>query len=159
MGDCTFCKIYTNKRGIIYESEYFFAQFDKFPVNPGHAEVVPKRHIASLLDLTREEWKNLQPVISDVVKIIETTNFEELYQRFVNENLNDKSVDFCKKMLDHIGIHKKPDAYNFGVNEGEAAGRTIHHLHIHVIPRFWGDVEDYVGGVRHVIPGMGNYRK
>jgi diadenosine tetraphosphate (Ap4A) HIT family hydrolase len=62
-------------------------------------------------------------------------------------------------MLKHVGINKKPDAYNLGVNEGEAAGRTIDHTHVHVIPRYFGDVEDYAGGVRHIIPGMGNYKK
>lgn len=50
-----------------------------------------------------------------------------------------------------------PDGYNIGVNAGEAAGQTVMHLHVHVIPRFRGDVDDPRGGVRHVIPGKGNY--
>ena len=50
-----------------------------------------------------------------------------------------------------------PDAYNIGINDGETAGRTIHHLHIHLIPRYKGDVEDPRGGVRHIIPGKGYY--
>jgi histidine triad (HIT) family protein len=159
MKDCIFCKIYSNKRGIIYEDEHFFARFDLFPVSPGHAEVIPKRHIPSLFDLTEKEWASLRPAISKVVGIIEATNFEKLYGGFVDESLDNKSVGFCKKMLNHVGINKKPDAYNIGVNEGEAAGRTVNHLHVHVIPRFYGDVADYIGGVRHIIPGMGNYRK
>jgi diadenosine tetraphosphate (Ap4A) HIT family hydrolase len=61
-------------------------------------------------------------------------------------------------MLIHTGINKKPDGYNFGNNDGFAAGRTIHHLHIHIIPRYIGDVEDPRGGIRHIIPGMGNYK-
>ena len=51
----------------------------------------------------------------------------------------------------------QPDGYNIGVNIGEAAGQTIEHLHVHVIPRYRGDVLDPRGGVRHVIPGQGNY--
>jgi len=51
-----------------------------------------------------------------------------------------------------------PDGYNVGFNSGAAAGQTIEHLHLHVIPRFDGDVPDPTGGVRHVIPGRGNYR-
>ena len=47
----------------------------------------------------------------------------------------------------------EPDGYTIGVNEGEAAGRTVHHLHIHLIPRYAGDVADPRGGVRNVIPG------
>jgi superfamily II DNA or RNA helicase/diadenosine tetraphosphate (Ap4A) HIT family hydrolase len=51
----------------------------------------------------------------------------------------------------------KPDGYNIGINVGEAAGQTVHHLHVHVIPRYRGDMDDPRGGVRHVIPGRGNY--
>ena len=47
--------------------------------------------------------------------------------------------------------------FNVGVNIGEAAGQTIFHCHIHLIPRRHGDVENPRGGVRHVIPGKGNY--
>ncbi len=52
-----------------------------------------------------------------------------------------------------------PDGFNLGINDGEAAGQTIPHLHLHVIPRFDGDVDDPTGGVRGVIPGRGNYLK
>ena len=44
-----------------------------------------------------------------------------------------------------------PDGYNIGINVGTAAGQSIHHLHIHVIPRYKGDVENPKGGVRGVI--------
>lgn len=60
---------------------------------------------------------------------------------------------------DHILARYKPDGFNLGVNIGEAAGQTIFHLHLHVIPRYIGDVEDPTGGVRHVIPDKGNYLK
>jgi len=53
----------------------------------------------------------------------------------------------------------EPDAYNVGFNAGAAAGQTIFHLHIHVIPRYTGDVDDPRGGVRAVIPGKANYLK
>ncbi|MCE5338863.1 MAG: HIT family protein [Methanomicrobiaceae archaeon] len=45
-----------------------------------------------------------------------------------------------------------PDGYNVGVNVGKAAGQTVMHLHVHVIPRYAGDVEDPRGGVRGAIP-------
>ncbi len=51
----------------------------------------------------------------------------------------------------------KPDGYNIGINDGVSAGRTVHHLHIHLIPRYNGDVENPRGGIRHVIPGKGFY--
>ena len=50
-----------------------------------------------------------------------------------------------------------PDGLNVGFNEGPAAGQTIPHFHIHVIPRRQGDMKDPRGGVRHVIPAKGNY--
>lgn len=46
----------------------------------------------------------------------------------------------------------RPDGYNIGVNCGEAAGQTVMHLHIHLIPRYQGDIDNPRGGVRGVIP-------
>ena len=46
----------------------------------------------------------------------------------------------------------RPDGFNVGVNCGEAAGQSVWHAHIHVIPRFKGDTPSPKGGVRHVIP-------
>jgi diadenosine tetraphosphate (Ap4A) HIT family hydrolase len=51
------------------------------------------------------------------------------------------------------------DGFNIGLNYGKAAGQTVEWPHIHLIPRFEGDVEDPVGGVRNIIPGKGNYTK
>ncbi len=50
-----------------------------------------------------------------------------------------------------------PDGFNIGVNEGGAAGQTIGHAHIHIIPRRTGDVSDPRGGVRWVIPHKAKY--
>ena len=50
-----------------------------------------------------------------------------------------------------------PDGFNIGVNVGEAAGQTVFHLHVHLIPRYAGDVPDPRGGVRRLIPHRANY--
>lgn len=48
-------------------------------------------------------------------------------------------------------------AFNLGINDGAAAGQTVPHLHMHLIPRYPGDVTDPRGGVRWVIPGRAAY--
>jgi ATP adenylyltransferase len=50
------------------------------------------------------------------------------------------------------------EGFNVGVNDGEAAGQTVFHCHLHLIPRRRGDVEDPTGGIRNVVPGKGFYR-
>jgi diadenosine tetraphosphate (Ap4A) HIT family hydrolase len=61
-----------------------------------------------------------------------------------------------KKLIDEE-FH--PDGYNIGVNVGPAAGQSIFHVHIHIIPRYKGDVENPQGGVRHVIPKKAYYTR
>jgi superfamily II DNA or RNA helicase/diadenosine tetraphosphate (Ap4A) HIT family hydrolase len=63
-------------------------------------------------------------------------------------------VDEVKRRVD---AEYKPAGYNVGFNAGPAAGQTIAHLHVHVIPRYPDDVPDPRGGIRHVIPELGNY--
>jgi len=51
----------------------------------------------------------------------------------------------------------QPQGYNIGINDGAAAGQTVPHLHVHLIPRFEGDLADPRGGVRWVIPAKAKY--
>jgi diadenosine tetraphosphate (Ap4A) HIT family hydrolase len=67
------------------------------------------------------------------------------------------AVFLALKSGDEMVAEGKCDAYNIGINRGEAAGQTVMWPHVHLIPRYTGDVEDAVGGVRNVIPGKGNY--
>ncbi len=64
-------------------------------------------------------------------------------------------VERVKQDLD--GTVPRPDGYNVGFNAGEAAGRTVMHLHVHVIPRYRRDVRDPRGGIRWVIPELAAY--
>jgi diadenosine tetraphosphate (Ap4A) HIT family hydrolase len=52
-----------------------------------------------------------------------------------------------------------PDGFNIGINDGAAAGQTVPHLHIHLIPRFIGDTPDPRGGIRWVLPATARYWK
>lgn len=56
-----------------------------------------------------------------------------------------------------LTVRLSPDGFTVGVNDGEAAGQTVEHAHVHVIPRFKGDVEDPRGGVRWVRPDRAAY--
>lgn len=158
MKECIFCDLSKKKREIIYEDEYFFSTFDHHPVSPGHALIIPKRHVVSLLDLKDKEWSALKSAISNTIKKIESTNLKKIYQDIIREKPTKKSPWFCSKMIHSKNINKKPGGYNIGNNEGIIAGRTIHHLHIQIIPRYKGDVKNPVGGIRNIIPKMGNYR-
>ena len=60
----------------------------------------------------------------------------------------------CKKYIDE---KYNPDGYNVGLNCGELAGQSVMHIHMHLIPRYKGDVENPRGGVRGVIPSKKNY--
>lgn len=59
-----------------------------------------------------------------------------------------------KKLIDD---RFSPDGYNVGFNDGVAAGQTVFHAHLHLIPRYSGDVEKPAGGIRHAVVGHGYY--
>ncbi len=65
-------------------------------------------------------------------------------------------LEAAKAMIDQ---EHRPDGYTIGINDGPAAGQTVPHLHVHLIPRFKGDVPDPRGGVRWVIPDKAKYWK
>lgn len=63
-------------------------------------------------------------------------------------------MDKAKKLIDEE-FH--PDGFNIGVNNGKAAGQTVFHLHIHLIPRYEADMDDPRGGIRWVLPEKADY--
>jgi len=65
-----------------------------------------------------------------------------------------KLLRIARVDLDHV---HHPAAYNVGVNDGAAAGQTVMHLHVHLIPRYPGDRNDPRGGVRWVLPEKAAY--
>ncbi len=108
-------------------NELAFAIADGFPVARGHALVITKREVATWFDASPAEQAAIMALVGEVKALLERS------------------------------LSPPPDGWNIGLNAGPAAGQTVPHLHVHVIPRWHGDVPDPRGGVRHVIPGKGNY--
>ena len=75
----------------------------------------------------------------------------------LNKNELSSLSTFIKEVKSMLDFLYKPDAYNIGCNCGEASGQTVNHCHIHIIPRYNGDVDDPRGGVRGVIPSNQKY--
>lgn len=112
---------------IVWESPRVLAVRDAYAVTPGHTLVIPKRHIETYFDATPDEQLEVWSAVEEVKRDLDAT------------------------------LEPKPDGYNIGFNAGEAAGQTVMHAHVHVIPRYRGDVEDPRGGVRGVIPERQKY--
>jgi diadenosine tetraphosphate (Ap4A) HIT family hydrolase len=66
--------------------------------------------------------------------------------------------DLVRDLKDLFQKQYNPAGFNVGINCGVDAGQTVMHAHIHVMPRYKGDVAKPRGGVRHIIPGKGDYK-
>ncbi len=66
-------------------------------------------------------------------------------------------LSLLDKAREHASKKHAPEGFNIGINEGPAAGSSVPHLHVHLIPRFFGDRKDPRGGVRWVIPDKADY--
>ena len=115
------------RKSWLCENDLAFAVPDGFPVTPGHSLVITKRLVPTWFEATPEEQRALMDLVNLVRDRLDAT------------------------------LVPRPDGYNVGFNAGRAAGQTVPHVHVHVIPRYTGDMTDPRGGVRHVIPAKGNY--
>ncbi len=75
----------------------------------------------------------------------------------LSRSLQHELVDVVAFVKEYLSQKYHPDGFNVGINVGQAAGQTVFHVHIHVIPRYNGDTPNPRGGVRHVIKGKGCY--
>ena len=95
------------------------------------------------------------PVSEGHTLIITKRHIESIFDTTKEEQIDLlANLDKAKKILDQ---KFSPDGYNIGINDGEAAGQTVMHLHTHLIPRFSGDTEQAKGGVRWIFPDKANY--
>lgn len=121
--DCPFCGVPPEQVGA--SSALSVAIADRYPVSPGHALILPRRHVSGLFDLSREEREDL--------------------------------IDLLARVRAELLEARHPDGFNIGINDGRAAGQTVMHLHVHLIPRYCGDAADARGGVRWIFPARADY--
>jgi len=159
--NCYFCKVSNGVADpFIFENRSFVGIFDTNPVNPGHALVIPRRHVASIFNLNETEHEDYFDAIKGVRSVVETTDMFDLYQNMLNRDyLHDRPKDHIETVLQLPFLGKKPNAYTIGNNDGREAGRSIDHLHVILLPRYKGDVENPSGGIRNVIPDRANYQR
>jgi len=159
--DCYFCTVSRGEADpFIFQNESFVGIFDTNPVNPGHALVIPKRHVVSVFDLNEAERSDYFDALDGVKRVIETTDLTDLYQEMRNRDyLQGRPLDHIDTVLQLDFLGSKPDAYTVGNNDGRAAGRSIDHLHVILLPRYSGDVENPRGGIRNVIADRASYQR
>ena len=124
MPDCPLCAALSGD-GLLVDTAEVVALMDRYPLNPGHCLVLPRRHTPLFWDLSPGETAAVFGVLAQARDLID--------EKFA------------------------PDGYNIGVNVGDAAGQTIGHVHVHLIPRYRGDDDDPRGGVRWILPERAVY--
>nr|WP_321465969.1 HIT family protein [uncultured Desulfobulbus sp.] len=95
------------------------------------------------------------PVTPGHCLILPKRHISSFFETTLDEQLS--FLDLLAKLQQLIKKIHNPDGFNIGINDGEAAGQTVMHLHIHLIPRYLGDVEDPRGGVRWIKPEKAQY--
>ena len=125
--NCYFCKVINGEADpFIFENRSFVSIFDTNPVNPGHALIMPKRHIASIFSLNETEQSDYFEAISGVKQIIELTDLKSLYEEMLKRDyLKERPKDHIKTVLKLPFLGTQPDAYTLGNNDGREAGRSI----------------------------------
>lgn len=95
------------------------------------------------------------PVSNGHVLIITKRHAETFFDITSEEQM--AMIDLLNKCKKYIDKKYNPDGYNVGLNCGKDAGQSVMHVHMHLIPRYKGDVDNPHGGVRGVIPNKKNY--
>lgn len=114
---------------------------------PGRDMIVESENVYAIFDKF--------PVSPGHVLIIPKSHCSSFFELNITDHT--ECVLTLNKVMQIIKDKFNPDGFNVGINDGEAAGQTIHHVHIHLIPRYKGDVKEPRGGVRGVIPDKRDY--
>lgn len=163
MDECVFCTKLRTTPEVIYQEDatgQFAMLFDQFPVRPGHALVIPKRHVQHFEELTQKELASLAPFVARMKGELRQLDLTEVYNKM--HSVSEKSASLiatARELLSAVN-HRPPDGFSDGINDGAAGGQTVPHLHWHVIPRWQGDMSEPRGGIRNMFgKELGQYFK
>ncbi|MGB3023920.1 MAG: HIT domain-containing protein [Candidatus Saccharimonadales bacterium] len=147
--DCVFCDGQDNT---FAEGELWRARWDLYPATPGHAGIVPRRHVALLEELNEHEIDEMMRFAREAMSVIRRSDLTGMY-RMLAERSDDHMRVLQQKAMTSLALHSSPpDAFNLGINDGPIAGQSVPHLHLHLMPRWEGDMENPRGGVRNLFP-------
>ena len=119
MKKCFFCDaINLNDGQIIQQSDNFIARFDDFPVNPGHLQIYPKKHIVSFFDLNEAEQTEMSALLHKVKKVVDVEFSPDAYNIGINDGRE------AGRTQDHLHLHLIP-RYKKDVPNPEGGIRNI----------------------------------
>ena len=166
---------------ILFVDDFWWVKFDVYPSNPGHILVIPSRHVDRFEQLNAEEQKSLGPVIAKAIDKLKDLDLELIYRSFYGycKKSNSEGLLYCSpRQISEIETffgnrnpvclteraikklkqwNRRPEGYTVGINDGDAAGRQVKHLHVHLIPRYFGDTKHSEYGILCVIPETKDY--
>ena len=152
---CTYSKVSDH---VAWRGEHWIGVFDPHPASPGHVLLIPQRHVERFDELVDEEKAELTTAIAGSAAALEDADLKAIYQKMVDSPATERSGWFAERMLASEYLNESPAGFNYGINDGPAAGQTVPHVHWHVIPRHYGDMPDASGGIRRIFPDVGDYR-
>jgi diadenosine tetraphosphate (Ap4A) HIT family hydrolase len=149
-----FKSIFKNDNVEIYEYQHYcFLNQKDSEVSPFFEKLEPKKQVGELASCFA--FRDKFPVSQGHTLVIPKRKVSNYF------DLSFKEQSACWFLVNLVKaeLQKKynPDGFNIGININETAGQTIPHAHIHIIPRYKGDMENPRGGVRGVIPGKREY--
>jgi diadenosine tetraphosphate (Ap4A) HIT family hydrolase len=99
--------------------------------------------------------RNAFPIPPDHILVLPGKHVGSFFE--LERNERDAALDLLDFAHGALERELGPAGYNIGINDGQATGQTVPHLHVHLIPRFTGDQADPRGGVRWIFPERADY--
>ena len=149
---CIFCEEYGGGWNTFAETDLWRARWDMYPATPGHVEILPKRHVQYIEELSDDELNAMMWFARYVMGQVRGADLIGLYTTLLESSNADNHPLLSSALLAAQYHGRQPDAFNLGINDGPIAGQSVHHLHLHLMPRWEGDVANPKGGVRNLFP-------